>query len=188
MSRLSLPAIVVCLCASSVFGDPLPIQPAAPSSEQALDEPEVPQRERALIDIFNDARRQLEVASSDDARSQARLEMQVHEAAFMKADATAREWVGTVHESGTTRDGFAWISIEIAPNIVVSTARSRSADLNALTLIPRGSAIYRVVDKLRTGARIAFNATFLGGRLGSDADMVLRPEVMAHFTSIRVMQ
>lgn len=148
----------------------------------------MPQREGALIEIFNKARREFDAARRNDERRQTRLEMQVHEADFMKASATARDWIGIVQESHATPEGVAWIAIEISPGIRIMTAKSRSEDLNSLTLITRGSSLYDVINGLATGQAIIFSATFLGGRLGSDEDMVKRPEIMAHFISVRAVE
>lgn len=146
----------------------------------------MPAGERDFVGILARAQDQLRSATSEESRRRLRIEMQIEEADFAKQSPSAQDWVGIVQEAGTDRDGFAWISIEIGPDITLSTARSREVDPRNQTLITAGTKLYQIASRLQTGQAVKFDATLIGGRLGSDEEMVRRPEVTVHFTSLKL--
>ena len=158
-------------------------QSVSPSNE--FDALTMPQRERDFIGIVARAQDKLGSVKTDESRRSVRIEMQIDEANFAKQTQEAVEWVGIVQAAGTDRDGFAWVSVEIWPGIMLSTANSREVDPRDQTLIPAGTQIYQIASRLKTGQVVEFSANLIGGRLGTDEEMVRHPEVTVHFTSLK---
>jgi len=148
---------------------------------EALSTLPMPQRERDLIEILSAIRRNAPSASDKEAMRAARLQRQIEESRFMREDAAARDWIGIVEESHTTKAGDLWLMIDIAPGIRILTAKSHIVDADDDTLIAAGSALYDIVSQLRTGQAVRFSATFEGGVIAADEDMVKRPEIQARF-------
>src|ERR1700760_2262478 len=112
---------------------------AAPAIALADDAPDsvaanMPQRERELIDILLSARKAYQTSHSPSPAKDARMDMQIRVISYMRQSQVATDWIGTVKSRGITPDGDAWISIEIADGITVSTWQSEREDADSATM------------------------------------------------------
>jgi hypothetical protein len=145
----------------------------------------MPQREHEFVDLLADSRRQYEAALSGAGRTNARLAMQVRMTRFVNERRDVEDWTGVVLASQTTMQGDRWISIEIAPGVSVATCENRLHDPDLITLIEPHSPLYRVVDELKVGQPVRFNATILKGRFSGDDYMVEHPRLIVQFSSLK---
>lgn len=146
----------------------------------------MPQREQELINILVDARKQYAAIHSDAPARDARLAMQVRVIAYMQKGQTFQGWTGTIKTHGTTPEGDAWITIEIADGITISTWQKRLDDLNTSTLFRRHSPLYAAVQSAKIGQPIIFNGIILKSMLASDEEMVAHPQFIARFSDLKV--
>ena len=144
-----------------------------------------PERERDFLSIIGNARDQLKDAGTLDKRADVRMGMQVKVMDFIQLSADAKDWVGIVKEHGRTREGDAWITIEIGPNVIVSTVRALNDDPGHVTLIRAKSAVSEGLKKIEIGQKVAFSGTLVRYLITSDENMIERPQLFAHFTDIK---
>jgi len=178
---LSLGVILLALC-------------ACPSLASAEDTPESgagtaqPQRERDLIAILMDARKEYQTAKTPNPAQDARMDMQLRVIGFMRQSQIADKWVGTVKSRGLTPEGNAWIVIEIADGMTVTTWQSQRDDVESGTLVREHAPLFATFQQAKLGSTVIFDATILKSVLASDDDMVLRPQFIARFGSLRITQ
>lgn len=106
------------------------------------------------------------------------------------------EWIGTLKDMGTNREGKAFIEIKLegAESIVIKTWNNAFSDVmcNTNTLIENGSSLYNAIADLSEGAKVVFSGTFIP----DDRDFILEgsvtergsmtePEFIFKFSSIR---
>src|SRR5215469_11677259 len=110
--------------------------PAICFADDALDSGAVnmPQRERELVDILMSARKAYQTSHAIAQAKDARMDMQIRVISFMRQSQVATDWIGTVKSRGITPDGNAWISIEIADGITVSTWQNEHDDGDSATI------------------------------------------------------
>jgi hypothetical protein len=182
MAKRSVPALggltpgfwLIGVCAA------LPAFAAAPSA--------TPQRERDLVAIAMDARKQYMTGHSASPAQDARIAMQIRVIGFMRQSLLAEDWTGIVKSHGTTPQGSAWISIEIADGITVSTWQNEDDDFNAATLFKPHSPLFQFTESATIGQPVVFSATFQKAVLSSDEQMVTQPQFIARFTSLKAAQ
>ena len=148
----------------------------------------MPQRERDLIAIIDDARSQMATNHGPTPAQDARLAMQIKVMSYMRQSQNAQDWVGTVKTRGTTPEGDAWIVIEIAENITIATWQTERNDVNANTLFKPHSKLFQAVKSAKLGQPVIFSGLVLKSVLGQDDQMVLNPQFIARFSAIKVGQ
>ncbi len=180
-SWLPLCAFLVVVCASSisVYADD------APDSELAAN---MPQRERDLVGILLGARKQYTSSHATSSASDARIGMQIRVMSYMRESQVATDWIGTVKSRGLTPDGEAWISIEIADGVTITTWQTQRDDQSAATLFLPHAKLFPVVQAAKIGSPIIFSGTILKSVLANDDEMVLRPQFIARFNSLKLAQ
>jgi hypothetical protein len=171
--------LAACVLPSFAFAD------EAPDADLPAN---MPQRERALIDILLSGRKQYTSSHAQDAAADARMAMQIRIMTFMRESQLATDWVGTVKSRGLTPDGRAWISIEIADNILITTWQSERDDFSFSTLLRPHTATFTAAQAAKIGSPIVFSATVLNSLLSNDEEMLLRPQFIARFTALRPAQ
>jgi hypothetical protein len=165
-----------------------------PSQAVAEDAPDsgpggaLPQRERDLISILMDARKEYQAAKTPNPAQDARMDMQLHVIGFMRQSQIADAWMGTVKSRGLTADGNAWIVIEIADGITVATWQSQGDDIQSGTLIRPRAPLFATLQQAKLGSTVIFDATILKSVLATDDDMVLRPQFIARFGALKITQ
>jgi hypothetical protein len=145
----------------------------------------MPDRERTLIHLLMDARRQYEAASPGEERQQCRLSMQIGVTRFLGSSPNVENWIGVFRSSYTNQQGDRRIRIEIAPGVILATGQNRQDDPNLLTLIEPHSDTYRIVDTIGIGQTIIFSGRILAAKLSTDDDMVEQPLLFAHFSTLK---
>lgn len=143
-----------------------------------------PDRERELIAILTDARKQYQSGRSGSTAKDVRMTMQINVLRFMRQSQTAQDWVGAVRSRGTTPTGEAWIVIEIADGITVATWQTKQDDFNSATLFQPHSALFKASQALRIGQPVTFGGTFLRSVLAADDQMVTSPQFIARFSAL----
>ena len=169
-------------------------QTAAPGAKPAQTDPNaiissanvpLPARETDYIRLIFQARRQFAAGRSVDARRDARMNMQISVHQFMGLAHYTRDWIGVFTGSKRNRDGTESLEVEIAPGVTVGTWDNSDRDRTYGTMIKPFSSVGRVVDKLAIGDTVVFSANLLGTMVvGSDDDMIQRPQVVARFSSL----
>ena len=144
----------------------------------------MPRAEQDYIKAIADARTQFEAARSDAARKGARAGLQIRLHALLGLNHRASDWIGRLRNSGKLFDGRRWVEIEIAPDVTIATWRTDQLDGQYATLLQPGSALAHAVDSAAVGTTVKFSADLIGGRVGSDEDMVKQPQAIARFTAI----
>jgi hypothetical protein len=144
-----------------------------------------PQRERDLVAILLDARKQYQTSKVANPAQDARMNMQMRVFGFMRQSQIADNWVGTVKTRGVTADGKAWITIEIADGVIVSTWTSQADDLDSSTLIRPSAPLFAAAQQAKIGSTVIFSATILKSVLAADDEMVMRPHFIARFNTLK---
>jgi len=106
----------------------------------------------------------------------------------MRQSQAAQDWTGTVKTRGTTPEGDAWISIEIANGVTVSTWQTEVEDLNANSLFKPRSPLFAAAKSAKIGQPVTFSGIILKSVLGKDEDMVQTPQFIARFSALKVGQ
>ena len=148
----------------------------------------MPQRERDLIDILMSARKAYQTSHSPSPAKDARMDMQIRVIGFMRQSQLATDWIGTVKSRGITPDGDAWISIEIADGITVSTWQSEREDADSATMFRPHAKLFAAAQSAKIASPIIFSGTILKSVLGNDDEMVTHPQFIARFTSLKPAQ
>jgi hypothetical protein len=144
----------------------------------------MPEGEAKLIDIFTATAKQYKASRGADRAPETRENLQISLLRFMRQNPQAQDWTGTVKNRGLTPEGDAWISIEIADGITVSTLKSKAEDSTASTLIHPGSPLFAVAQNAKLGGAVKFSGQFLSSVIADDEEMILRPQLIMLFMSI----
>jgi hypothetical protein len=166
---------------------------AAPVIARADEAPEsgasnMPQRERELIDILMSARKTYQTSHSPTPAKEARMDMQIRVISFMRQSQLATDWVGTVKSRGITPDGNAWISIEIADGVTISTWQNEHEDADSSTMFRPHAKLFAAAQSAKIASPIIFSGTILKSVLANDEEMVSHPQFIARFTSLKPAQ
>jgi hypothetical protein len=177
---LLLSALLVALCAVPAlsFADDAPDSVAS----------NMPQRERELIDILTSARKAYQTSHSPSPAKDARMDMQIRVISFMRQSQLATDWVGTVKSRGITPDGNAWISIEIADGITISTWQNEREDADSATMFRPHAKLFAAAQSAKIASPIIFSGTILKSVLANDDEMVMHPQFIARFSSLKPAQ
>jgi hypothetical protein len=147
--------------------------------------PPMPQREQDLIGILMDARKQYQNGHTATAAQDARMGMQIRVISFMRQGQAVQDWVGTIKSHGVTPGGSAFITLEIADGITVSTWQNDQDDFNAATLFKPHTPLFQFSQGATIGETVLFSGTFQKSVLGSDEQMVTHPQFIARFSAIK---
>ena len=74
---------------------------------------------------------------------------------------SVQSWIGTINKLETNNDGQAILSLRISPNIEIKTWNNSLSDINANTIISKGSELYKNLFNLSTGQKVIFSGDFL---------------------------
>ena len=154
-----------------------------PAAENAA--PQMPERESQLIEIFAKARKQYDSGHAGVKSKDVRVGLQIQVIEFMEAGQDTKDWVGTVKTRGTSPEGDAWITIEIADGITVSTWQTHFFDQNQGTLIPNYSPLFERAHSLRIGQSVVFSGKIIESVTSNDEEMIVRPQLIARFTALK---
>lgn len=166
---------------------------AAPATVRADEAPEtsaanMPQREKELIDILLSARKTYQTSHSATPAKDARMEMQIRVISYMRQSQVATDWIGTVKSRGITPDGNAWVVIEIADGITVATWQNERDDSDSGTMFRPHSKLFAPAQSAKIASPIIFSGTILKSVLANDEEMVMHPQFIARFTSLKPAQ
>ena len=100
----------------------------------------------------------------------------------------ATDWIGNVKSRGLTPDGEAWISIEIADGVTISTWQTERDDQSAATGSASMPSFFPAAQAAKIGSPIIFSGTILKSVLANDDEMVLRPQFIARFSALKLAQ
>lgn len=162
--------------------------PPPPSPDSFVGGLAMPDRERALIAIFGETARRYQVAHTAAQKSELRIAMEGRIATFMDASQDAKDWLGIVRATHSTTEGDRWVSIEIAPELALSTFENRFSDKEELTLIRKYTPLWHAVDQLVVGQAVKFSATMLILDIADNDGIVLRPHIIARFSSLKLVE
>ena len=166
---------------------------AAPAIALADDAPDsavanMPQRERELIDILLSARKSYQTSRSPSPAKDARMDMQIRVISYMRQSQLATDWIGTVKSRGITPDGNAWISIEIADGVTISTWQTERDDSDSGSMFRPRSKLFAPAQAAKIASPIIFSGTILKSVLATDEEMVGHPQFIARFSSLKPAQ
>lgn len=148
----------------------------------------MPQRERELIDILIKARNDYKTSHSPSPAQEARIAMQIRVISYMRQSQLATDWIGTVKSRGITPEGEAWITIEIADGITVSTWTAAREDQESATMFRPHAKLFAAAQSAKIASPIIFSGTILKSVLANDEEMVLQPKFIARFSALRPAQ
>jgi hypothetical protein len=148
----------------------------------------MPQRERDLIAILMDARKQYNASHSTAPAAQARVDMQIRVISFMRQSQLATDWIGTVKSRGITPEGYAWITLEIADGITVSTWTTVADDGDSATMFRPKAKLFAPAQAAKIASTVIFSGTILKSVLADDEEMVRRPRFIARFSDLKLAQ
>ena len=148
----------------------------------------MPQREKDLIAILMDARKQFKTSHSTAPASDARVAMQIRVIAFMRQSQLATDWIGTVKSRGMSPEGYGWITIEIADGITISTWTTVRDDGDSATMFRQHSRLFGPAQAAKIASPIIFSGTILKSVLTGDEEMVMQPRFIARFSALKLSQ
>ncbi len=178
---LGMAAALAWLCPAGRGAVAQPRQQAAPAF---LVDAQTPKAERDFIAIVDKARSDFMAGRSVDARTGARIALQIDIHQYMGLTHNARDWVGVFMGSNKTEDGYRSIAIQIAPGLSVSSWDSRYVDEPYATMVKPFGTEAQVIDSLTIGQPVVFNADLIGEIIGADDEMVLHPRIIARVTKL----
>lgn len=178
---LLLSAILIAFCVTSL--------PAiADDASDAAMAANMPQRERDLIDILMSERKNYRTSHSATPAQEARVAMQIRVISYMRQSQLATNWIGTVKSRGITPEGNAWISIEIADGITVSTWQTERDDSDSATMFRPHAPLFTAAQSAKIATPIIFSGTILKSVLAKDDEMVTNPQFIARFGALKLAQ
>jgi hypothetical protein len=91
----------------------------------------------------------------------------------MLPDKSASGWVGKISQLSSNGDGKGVLSIEVAPNVHVSTWNNALSDIGSQTLIDPSSSLFKNLANMKRGDVVRFSGRFAS----SDVDCVREQSV-----------
>jgi hypothetical protein len=182
-----LALLLLVLAAPPVRADP-PADDGGPTPYgEAEDEfaAKIPQRERDLIQIIEDARKE---AATTHSYKDARMGLQIRVARLFQETRDLAGWQGTVQAIHTTDEGDVSVSLKIADGVTFSTSPTRMEDPYYVSLIRKSAKLSAVAARLKTGQRVFFDATLLRYVNDSDEDMIKSPRLLGHFIELKPLE
>ena len=148
----------------------------------------MPPRERELIDTLLEARKSFQTSHSFSPAKDARIDMQIRVISYMRQSQVATDWIGTVKTRGITPEGNAWVTIEIADGITVSTWQTERDDQDSATMFRPHAKLFAPAQAAKIAAPIIFSGMILKSVLANDEEMVMHPQFIARFSALKPAQ
>ena len=146
-----------------------------------------PDAQAQFVQIVEDSAAAISAAETDLQRSQLLITRDQALCAVPGVAGVVDNWVGEVHDIGANGDGLAYVSIEIAPTILVKTWNNAFSDIGDDTLIGPNVPFFQTLIPMTEGTKVTFSGDFLnddavcvqGANLtevfyGSDPDFLFR--------------
>lgn len=147
-------------------------------------------KEKALIDIVDQAREKYQEAENDMARGGVRA---WRKDAICQALPTFRveNWKGKIYNLSSNSDGKGVVTITIGPDIYVETYNNALSDIANHTLIDPESEVFKELSSMKEGDEVIFSGTFIPSNVDCIEEMSLtqegsiaEPEFLFRFSSI----
>ena len=107
----------------------------------------------------------------------------------------ASSWVGEINQLETNMEGKAILSIKISPDIEIKTWNNAFSDINANTLISKGSALYSSLLELSLNQQVVFSGSFFRSQTDyvEETSMTIEgsmsnPEYLFKFKSVKPLK
>jgi len=107
----------------------------------------------------------------------------------------ASSWVGEINQLETNMEGKAILSIKISPDIEIKTWNNAFSDINANTLISKGSALYSSLVELSPNQQVVFSGSFFSSQTDyvEETSMTIEgsmsnPEYLFKFKSVKPLK
>ena len=188
---------------------PTPSASSAPQSETnpappaPIAEPEAtnespnsayPASEQQFVSQVETSRTKIENAATDLQESAALRERDTALRNILGGSMQAQQWVGVITDVGANGEGKAYVEIEIADGVRVTTWNNALSDAGDNTLIDPGTTIFNNLLSMEKGTKVVFDATFFRGN-----DTALRgtnmtetfygvdPKFLVRFSEVRAL-
>lgn len=150
---------------------------------------EYPDTQQAFLDRIQQASDEFDAATTDLQRSQVLTARNADLCTI--TGGSFENWVGSAMTIGATGDGNAYVDIEIADNVVVSTWNNEFSDIGDDTLVPVGSDLFNVLLEIPEDTLVTFSGRFASGgdsclktdNLTEIFD-VIDPNFVSHFSAV----
>jgi hypothetical protein len=189
LPQFAIAAYAATLVATCAHPQPAHAQDASSGLSADANDPDssipLPERERQLITVLREEQKRYRSVRDAPQQADVRMALEVRVADFMDVSQEATDWIGIVRGTHSTPEGDAWVVIEIAPGVTISTWTNRFVDRDDLTLIRNFSPLHRELNELKVDQPVQFSATMIMYDISSDEDMVLRPHIIARFHSVK---
>lgn len=133
---------------------------------------------------FREAKNELQQSALRDQRK--------NEIAKTIGGRAVSSWVGKINQLETNTEGKAILSIQISPNIEIKTWNNALSDINANTLISKGSSLYSSLFELSRGQQVEFSGSFFSSKTDyvEETSMTIQgsmrnPEFLFKFKSVK---
>ena len=133
---------------------------------------------------FQEAKNELQQSALRDQRKK--------EIAKTISGRAVSSWVGKINQLETNTEGKAILSIRISPDIEIKTWNNALSDINANTLISKGSSLYSSLFELSRGQQVEFSGSFFNSQTDylEETSMTIQgsmrnPEFLFKFTSVK---
>lgn len=133
---------------------------------------------------FREAKNELQQSALRDQRK--------NEIAKTIGGRSVSSWVGTIDQLKTNTEGKAILSIRISPDIEIKTWNNALSDMEASTLISKGTSLYSELFELSRGQQVEFSGSFFGSQIDyvEETSMTIRgsmrsPEFLFKFKSVK---
>jgi len=167
--------------------DAEPAPQPAPLPEPVSGYGSYPDSQAQFVKIVEDSADAISAAETDLQRSQLLIARDQTLCTVPGVAGVVENWVGEVIDIGANGDGLAYITIEIAPTIVVQTWNNAFSDIGDNTLIGPDAPLFQTLVPMTEGTKVVFSGDFLsddavcvrGTNLtevfyGSDPDFLVR--------------
>ncbi len=108
------------------------------------------------VNGFREAKNELQQSALRDQRK--------NEIAKTIGGRAVSSWVGKINQLKTNTEGKAILSIQISPDIEIKTWNNVLSDINANTLINKGSSLYSSLFELSRGQKVQFSGSFFSSK------------------------
>lgn len=180
---------------------PVPADQPAPATEDVQSAPAqadeadlstpVPDDEAAFISRVDTGRTDIAEASNGLRRAKALRDRDRALRRIIGSDLKVSGWGGTITDVGANGEGKAYVEVEIAPDVRVTTWNNAFSDFGDDTLIPESSTTYDTLLDLEEGDLVVFSGRFfagsdtaLSGQNLTDTFYGIDPKFVFRFSSI----
>jgi hypothetical protein len=136
------------------------------------------------VSSFREAKNELQQSALRDQRK--------NEIAKTISGRAVSSWVGKINQLETNTEGKAILSIRISPDIEIKTWNNALSDINASTLINKGSSLYSSLFELSRGQQVEFSGSFFSSQTDyvEETSMTIQgsmrnPEFLFKFKSVK---